>query len=76
VTTREEARAAAIAAAGAALAASVERQNARSPREAAEAAHYRGAQHSVNKLEDMIRAQRGLPPLDRSGPTDTHPLTG
>lgn len=46
-----------IEAAGAALAASVERQNALTPRQAAERAHRPGGP-SVAELEARIRAQR------------------
>lgn len=46
-----------IAAAGAALAASIERQSALTPRQAAERAHRPGGP-SVDELERRIRAQR------------------
>jgi len=66
----------AIEAAGAALAASVERQEARTPRQAALAAHHQGHRLTVDQIEDRIRAQRGLRPLNRRGPTDASPPPG
>jgi hypothetical protein len=69
--TREEA----IRRAGKVWAAACARQDAQSPREAAEEA-FRPGGLTVDQIEDKIRARRGLPPLDREGPTDTSPPTG
>jgi hypothetical protein len=69
--TREEV----IARAGRIWAQACARQAALTPREAAEEA-YRPGGPSVDELERRIQAERDLPPLDRSGPTDTSPPTG
>lgn len=41
-------------------------QAACTPRQAAEAAWYRGHHLTVDQIEDLIRERRGLPPLNRS----------
>jgi len=65
----------AISAAGRVWAAGCARQAALTPREAAEEAYVPGGP-SVDELERRIRRRRGLPPLDRSGPTNAFPPTG
>lgn len=46
-------------------------QASRTPRAAAEAAHYPGHRLSVDQLEDLIRERRGLPPIHREAITRT-----
>lgn len=41
-------------------------QASRTPRAAAEAAHYPGHRLTVDQLEDLFRADRGLPALNRA----------
>lgn len=68
-------RADVIADAGRVWARACARMAALTPREQAEEA-YRPGGPSVDELEARIRAQRGMPALDRSGPPDTSPPTG
>ncbi len=56
----------AIAGFGRAMAVSDAACDAMTPREQAEAAWTPTSQLTVDELEDRIRAERGMPPLDRS----------
>ncbi|EFQ82738.1 hypothetical protein HMPREF0063_11947 [Aeromicrobium marinum DSM 15272] len=55
-----------IDAAGRTLAYGLAARDRMTPREAAEAAHHATNPYTVDELEDLIRADRGLPPLDRA----------
>jgi hypothetical protein len=67
VTARPDApsRESCIAEAGRLLAIARAERDALTPRAAAEAAHGPGGP-AIDELEDLIRAHRGLPPLDRA----------
>lgn len=62
MATRDEC----LAGFGAAMAISNEACDQMTPREQAEAAWTPTSRASVDELEDRIRAERGLPPIDRS----------